>query len=592
MYMSFYELINEYWIYLVLAIITLIFLGVLFYLIYNTYFNERKSFKENLSDSKSIEFTIVIDYEEKLVEKYYMYEQNGNNEIMLLDEFFVKFDKANVEKFKNWLETISKNLDFDKTRRIEIVMYDKHSERSIYLVELENYHIESKKFFLNFKDISNTPQIQRRASKKVIKVDDAEFYEKANDRIFVSDFNSKNFIVAIKYKEYQCAEKELQIDLLNEIEENLYDALNELKNDNDLLCLSSNGTFLLFSANVVNVKKYKQHIKRMLSTISGERVIVENKFSYTTTLIAGFTYVLKEEKLTMDKILEAESAANFLLGKSRHSSERLQQFDEHLRNAMNIANNKLMIIEKVVNDALFSLEYTPIINVKNKKVNEYYVNIKLPHAINMELSEFLQIAKKRTFRTAFYQKIFSKMIEDKKNSNDKYYLSFDYDDLTKVMEAYASNKLYSKLDIYFCMSFSGTTLQNTNLISIEKKLDVCKKDYDVKFGILYNGLNTIYLNAKIYKKADVVLLSGSLIEHSLDTYENSSLIDVYIKVASSYSHEVIGLNVQNLALYEMLMHFKVKKVAGTYLTPYVTKNNQIEDKTLLKVLSDIENKKY
>ena len=98
MYMSFYELINEYWIYLVLAIITLIFLGVLFYLIYNTYFNERKSFKENLSDSKSIEFTIVIDYEEKLVEKYYMYEQNGNNEIMLLDEFrSAKLGRITVE---------------------------------------------------------------------------------------------------------------------------------------------------------------------------------------------------------------------------------------------------------------------------------------------------------------------------------------------------------------------------------------------------------------------------------------------------------------------------------------------------------------
>ena len=591
MNMSFYEFINEYWIYLVLVIITLVFLGVLFYLIYNTYFNEYKSFKENLSESKSVEFTIVIDYEEKLVEKYYMYEQNGKNEKMLLDEFFVKFDKANVEKFKNWLESISVNLDFDKTRRIQIVMYDKHSERSIYLVELENYHIESKKFFLNFKDISNTPQIYRKANKKIIKVDDAEFYEKANDRISVSDNNSKNFIVAIKYKEYQYAEKELQIDLLNEIEENLYDAINDLKNDNDLLCLSSNGTFLLFSANVVNFKKYKQYIKKMLSSISGQRVIVENKFNYTTTLIAGFSNVEKEEKLTMDKVLEAESAVNFLMTKSRLSTDRLQQFDEHLKNAMNIANNKLILIEKVVNDGLFSLQYTPIVNVKNKKVSEYYVSIKLPHAINMELSEFLQIAKKRTFRSAFYQKIFNKIIEDGKE-NELIYLSFDYDDLTKVMEAYASNEIFRKLNIYFCISFSGTTLQNTNLISIEKRLDVCKKDYNVKFGILYNGLNTIYLNAKIYKKADVVLLAGSLIEHSLDTYQNSSLIDVYIKVASSYSHEVIGLNVQNLALYEMLMYFKVKKVAGAYLTPHVSKNNQIEDKALLKLLSDIENKKY
>lgn len=591
MNMSFYEFINEYWIYLVLVIITLVFLGVLFYLIYNTYFNEYKSFKENLSESKSVEFTIVIDYEEKLVEKYYMYEQNGKNEKMLLDEFFVKFDKANVEKFKNWLESISVNLDFDKTRRIQIVMYDKHSERSIYLVELENYHIESKKFFLNFKDISNTPQIYRKANKKIIKVDDAEFYEKANDRISVSDNNSKNFIVAIKYKEYQYAEKELQIDLLNEIEENLYDAINDLKNDNDLLCLSSNGTFLLFSANVVNFRKYKQYIKKMLSSISGQRVIVENKFNYTTTLIAGFSNVEKEEKLTMDKVLEAESAVNFLMNKSRLSTDRLQQFDEHLKNAMNIANNKLILIEKVVNDGLFSLQYTPIVNVKNKKVSEYYVSIKLPHAINMELSEFLQIAKKRTFRSAFYQKIFNKIIEDGKE-NELIYLSFDYDDLTKVMEAYASNEIFRKLNIYFCISFSGTTLQNTNLISIEKRLDVCKKDYNVKFGILYNGLNTIYLNAKIYKKADVVLLAGSLIEHSLDTYQNSSLIDVYIKVASSYSHEVIGLNVQNLALYEMLMYFKVKKVAGAYLTPHVSKNNQIEDKALLKLLSDIENKKY
>ena len=159
------EYLEKYWLYALLGVIGLILLIVFINLIYFTFFHKKKSFVENLNDIKYQQFTTVIDYEEKVVEKYYLYDQASKAERISLEEFFVKFDKANVEKFTNWLSYISSLTDFDKTRRIEVVMYDNLNSRSVYLVELENYHLESKRFYLTFKDITKTSQIQRTANK-------------------------------------------------------------------------------------------------------------------------------------------------------------------------------------------------------------------------------------------------------------------------------------------------------------------------------------------------------------------------------------------------------------------------------------------
>ena len=92
-------------------------------------------------------------------------------------------------------------------------------------------------------------------------------------------------------------------------------------------------------------------------------------------------------------------------------------------------------------------------------------------------------------------------------------------------------------------------------------------------------------------KFDLVLMTGQFIEQSLDQYSNSSLLDVYSQIALKYNHEVIGLNVSSLAIYETLMHYNVGKVSGMYLTPYV-ENDKVSDKSFLKQLEEIENKTY
>ena len=165
------DFITENWLYILLGLLGFILLSVFVNFIYYKFFNVRKSFKENLDDIKLVQFTTVIDYEEKTVEKYYLYDQVHKNATLSLEEFFVKFDKANYEKFNNWLRSITEYNDFDKTRRIEIVMYDNYNSRSVYLVELENYIAESKRYFLNFKDITKTAQIQRRALEARVEIE-------------------------------------------------------------------------------------------------------------------------------------------------------------------------------------------------------------------------------------------------------------------------------------------------------------------------------------------------------------------------------------------------------------------------------------
>ena len=171
------------------------------------------------------------------------------------------------------------------------------------------------------------------------------------------------------------------------------------------------------------------------------------------------------------------------------------------------------------------------------------------------------------------------------------FFSFDFEDLDKVMEAYESNEQFSKVDLYFCLSFSNNTMQHYDLITIERKLAHYQNEKNVKFGIDYNNLTSLYLNAKIYSKADVILLSGQLIESAMDNYTNESLIDVYTKVAASYAQEVIGLNVTSLAVYELFKHYNVKKVGGIYLTPYIV-NDKIEDKFFLRSLQEIDKRTY
>ena len=580
---------NEYWPILVLALLVLTLFVVFGLIVYN-YSHKPKTFKEDYQDVKTMQISMTLDFEERIVEKYYLYDQSKKKEIIQLDEFFMRFDKMNAEKLRNWLERISENHDFSRTRRIELVMYNSSNSRGVYLVELDGYNAENKRYFLTFKDISESISVLRRIEKKTLSGRKEDFFDRVNERLLVADDHSNNFLVAIKYKEYEYTNRELQSDFVGLISDNIFLRISEVKNENEIIHIGDKGIIYLFSSNIVSVKKFKKHIKNILSTCSGEYNILTNKFSYTISLVAGYTKINKDEKLTFDKTLEAETAMNSIISKGRFS-EHLQAFDEHLKVEFNLKNNKLLAVEKVVTETLFSVNYIPIINIDDKTVSSYYVQIGLPHALNMSVNEFKELVKERYFRVTFYNKIFELILRHKDAFNKPFFFSFDFDDIDKVLEAYQSSSDFSNIDLYFCLEFSNTTMQNNDLISIERKLTHYQNELNIRFGINYNTLTALYLNAKIYSKADIVLLSGQLIEHAMDNYSNESLIEVYTKVAASYAQEVIGLNVTSLAVYELFKHYNVKQVGGIYLTPYII-NDKIEDKFFLRSLQEIEKRTY
>ena len=580
---------NEYWTILVLALLVLTLLIALALIIYN-YSHKPKTFKEDYYDAKTILISMTLDFEEKIVEKYYLYDQSKKKEIMPLDEFFMRFDKYNAEKLRNWLAKISDHHDFSRTRRIELVMYNSNNNRGVYLVELDGYNAENKRYFLTFKDVTESISVLRRIEKVSFVEKKEDFFDKVNERLLVADENSKNFLVAIRYKEYEYTKRELQSDFVGLIADNIFLKISALKNENEIIHMGDKGTIYLFSSNIVSVKKFRKHIKNILYNCSGAYNILTNKFTYTISLVAGYTKINKEEKLTFDKTLEAETAMNSIISKGRFS-ERLQLFDEHLKVGFNLKNNKLLAVEKVVTETLFSVNYIPIINMDDKTVSSYYVQIGLPHALNMSVTEFKELVKERYFRVTLYSKIFTLILRHKDAFNKPFFFSFDFDDIDKVMEAYESSSEFSKINLYFCLEFSNTTMQNNDLISIERKLAHYQSHMNVRFGINYNTLTSLYLNAKIYSKADIVLLSGQLIDNAMDNYTNESLIEVYTKVAASYAQEVIGLNVTSLAVYELFKHYNVKKVGGIYLTPYII-NDRIEDKFFLRSLLEIEKRTY
>lgn len=582
--------LSKYWMWLVLILLILLSLALLTFYIIKSFIVQDKSFKDNLNEAKQVQIAVHIDMEEKKVEKYYLYDQTHKDECISLDEFYVRFDKINAEKLRKWLNNITKVTDFNKTRRIELVMYDNNNTRGVYLVELDSYNDENKRFFLTFKDMTDSINVFRRAGKISVTHENEQFFEKANERISVTDDDACNYLVAIRYKDYEFAKKELQNDILRLIEDNIYNKIKENKAEIDLFTFSGNGTFLLFTANVINEKKYKQSIKKLLNTCSGEYTLIKNKLSYSINLVAGYTKINRDEKLTIDKCLEAEAAANSLVTKGRFA-DKLQLFDEHIQSIHNVMNNKLLAVEKVITQDLFSVKYIPILSMKNKTVCGYEVKVELPHALNMDIVEFMGFAKQRSFRVTFFSKIFKQVLTHSANNNKYYYLSFDFDNLSKVMEAYQTDERFKDLKIYYCLEFSNITMQKTDLITIEKTMTHYIDELNVKFGISYNTLSTIYLNAKIYSKAEVIMMTGQLIESALDKYSNEGLIDVYTKVASSYGQDIVATNVRSIALYELLAHYKISKVGGTFFTPFVIKN-KIEDKVLLKTLNDIETRPY
>ena len=106
-----FDFLKNNWLY-ILACLLFVIIILLFFIFISTNVKKEKTFKDSLIASKTINMSIVIDFEEKTVEKYYPYDANHKTEMVSLDEFFVSFDKVNAEKFKTWLDHISRVSSF------------------------------------------------------------------------------------------------------------------------------------------------------------------------------------------------------------------------------------------------------------------------------------------------------------------------------------------------------------------------------------------------------------------------------------------------------------------------------------------------
>jgi len=584
------EFLNEY--YVVLALIFFLMAGiaaVVFIIIFSK--RKSKSFENQLNDVKVEKMSIVIDTQEKRVETYFLFDNENKYEVESLDSFYMRFDNKNVTRLKKWLTKIENSVaDYNNTLRTQLVMYHSvKNKRRVYLAELDNYLPEFSRYYLTFKDITSSVKIMQKIDKVEILHDDESFFKQVNSKIYSSDMNANNYIATFRYKEYQYAKKELQPEFIKTLEEKIFLKLEELKFPTDMLCLSEDGTFILFVANSTNEKRLIAHLKEMTSKISGEYDIIKHQFKYSVHMVCGYLPLSKNETFTIDAIMKAKTAADFVIG-SGSLSNKVQLFDEKIQSYHNETNNKILSVEIAINEDQFEIEYVPIMEVKDKKVKGYNINVIIPQSLDMDLATFREFAKLRHLRIAFYTKIFENIKKLKFPKKTQFYLTFDFDDIDRVFEVYYSREDFQSINCIFCVEFSNKTLQNYDLIDIEKTLAKSIKG-DVKCGIAYNNLTPIYLNAKIYSKTNVTILKDQLIETLLDNHAQASLLNVYVDVAKTYNHDIIGLNVDSIALYETLVHNRVNKVGGKFITSNIDKDKMV-DETLLKTLNEIETRPY
>lgn len=580
--------LDEEELWLVLGILIILSISLFVMLIYQVFIKKTTTFRDVLKNYKNIQMSIAIDLEEKVVEKYYLYDQSHKNQKISLDEFYLKFDQANKKRLVDWISHIQTVTDFTKTRRQEFVMYDDNNRKRIYRVELESYDVEKNKFFFIFRDITESMAVFKRLE-RIVNVNDIEkFYDKVKEYLLASDEDSLNYLVAIRYKEFFNLEKDVRGDAISLIDSNVYSRLAQEKFENDLICQFNPGIVLMFSANISNVKKYKRHVRQIIYKNSGQYDIAKNRFNIT--LVAGLTKVTKEDMALTDKVLEAELSVNQMINRFK-LSDRLQFYDEDLKKKQTEKAAKMLLVQNIITENLFIVNYQPVIEKKSKKVTGYIVDLQIPSNLKLDKEEFYTLAKEIGFRKTFFIKVFERIIAHPEAKTKSFYFCVEYDNFTRAMDAYQTDNRFAKVDFIFCIGFKNTKKYYLDLLQIEKEMNLYRRDLKIRLGINYNALQTIYLNDKIYSKVDLLLLSGQLVDQSLQTYSNRTLIDIYSKVAKEYTLDLVAADISSLDLYEMFKNYNFTKFSGPILTSKII-NGEINDKSTLKILKEIEEKKY
>ena len=572
------------------AIVLLGIIGLAAYLLHHFHKRKEVSFDEKFLESKSEKISICIDEGEGQVEKYFIYDKEGRYETIPIEAFYMEFDKSNSNKLKEWLGHISRVTDFNKTRRIEVVMYqERTNKRRVYLVELNCYIAELKKYYLTFKDITASMGLRQKITRVVILNDDEVFFKNSNAKNVASDAETSSYLVAFRFKEYAFAFKELQHEIMLSLQEKIYYAISDNRLENEIVCSIEDGTIVLFSTNVTNEKRFVSHIKSLIQNASKEYELIKHQFKYSVHLVGGYIKVEKDEEISMDTVLKAKTAADYIIS-SGNGNNKLQLFDSTLQKYYDETNKKVFEVEETIKNELFTIDYVPLIETKKKEVKGYFLSINIPQNLDMDYHTFIHFAKIKHLRNEFYKKVFTNIRQQKDKRRQAFYLPFDFDDIDRLFEAYNSSDEFQMINCYFCVEFSSSTLLNYDLISIEKKLASHAGD-KIKFGLSYNTETPLYLNAKIYSKISTVLFRDRLIEGILDKYSIGALINVYCDVAKQYNHEIIGLNVDSIELYETLAHLKVNKVGGKFITQNID-DDRITDEKLLLTLNEIEKRPY
>jgi len=542
---------------------------------------KRKSFRENYRDYKETIMSIIIDEDEKRVERHYSYSSNKSHDYMSIDEFYLKFDSKNLAKLKNWLEISKKQTYY---HNIELVMYDDKNSRRVYMIEVDKIDHIKNRIYLTFSDVTESLALQKRID-RANNVDNLDaFYSLVLEKLHNTDNSS--YLIAIKYREFKDITHALKGEFIQLIDSTIYTEVRKEKFENDLLCIYGPGIILLSAFNVTNEKRLKSHIKKILVNASKTYIISKNQFS--VTLLAGIRKIEANEDNISARVNEAVAACDSLF---EHfiKTERIRFYDTTLSKKDDEKDMRHKTTLNIVNKEKFTTIFKPFIDVNSNEIKGYIIDLKLPTLIEMDIPTFYKSCREIGLRKILFTKMYNNIINSN-HFNDVIYFPVDYSNLARAIDALQSSIAFENLNIVFCISFNNLSNDiNNDVLIAERAITRYIKEYDLKFGLNFNSLQSISLNDTFYEFAKCILLSGSLIKYCLDNYKNNLLLDVYVSLAKKYNIPLYASNINSFALYEHIYGEGVNYTSGDIYDLYANEN-AITDKNFLARIEEAKSK--
>ena len=571
------------WILVIIsAILILAFIVLIIYAIKKNCFSKDPSFNSTMNAFKSIQLSLLINLEEDKVEKYYIYDANNKSQIITFDEFCYSFDNNNVNRLKEWLNNIDDNFEYGGSKRIELVMLDENNKKRLYRFSLQNYLKESRKYFILANDITESSSVIQRYEKVYSSYDLEKFFDKINDYRRIHEIKYPDCIVSFSFKEYEEIIRDFKGDSLKLLDYAILAKIEKFKEDDDIICQYKEGTFLMYSPQIEDLKYFKKRLKKLLNNCSGVINTVKSRFNLT--FVCGVS-ILKEDSIITRKIIESSLAAKQALKKS-FINDKVVFFNAELSKIQDEKVQKLQIVRKIIEEDLFSLTFTPIIN-KDWKVVGYNLDIICDSFPNISRNEIFDGAQEMGIRKILFTKLFNTICDFITSKSMIFFLNFEYQHLGRLYETYISSPEYKKINCVFCLEFNNFDNKNITYRSIEKMMGQVRKNSNIKFAISSNKSQRNYLTETIYNRSDYLLLRGKLVNDSLETYYNKSNLEIQSRIANQYKLKLVGLDIKNIAQLEFLYNLDTLYFSGPLFTSKILKG-QVNDNQLLKQLIDLK----